>query len=698
MPRIKAPPKSAVPSLDGVTISFASYTPNAHPELGNKSVAQLKIDISNCGGSYTTKPSDCTHLIASQAQFDKKIDRIKQAEKHPHTSIVSYEWLVDSLASSNPVSVDAYLLGDPEDSSSNDADPLKINQSQPPRKASAAKKASKRTRQQDDEEEDNLQPAKKSRQSDRTKAPAATAAPTAKSDIKVPVDQQVPSASDYTVYIDDDGVIYDATLNKSDAGANNNKFYRVQVLEANNNFKTWTRWGRVGDRGQTKWLGDGDHLHAISQFKTKFKEKSGIAWEDRDGPSKKGKYVYLEVNYEDSDAEDEKETPVPDQDDADEEEQVLAESKLDPPVQRLMELIFNVQFFNATMAELDYDANKMPLGKLSKKTLLKGYEVLKDLASLVADPTLAATMGESQHQAVADRSNQYFSLVPHVVGRRKAPVLHDMDSIRREIRLLEALTDMQLANEIMKSASVQKQKDIHVLDARYQGLGMKEMTPLTPTGSEYSEISNYLTKSVGGTHNIRYTVQDIFRIERNGEFDRLDKSAYAKLGARSDRRLLWHGSRASNFGGILSQGLRIAPPEAPVSGYMFGKGVYLADMSSKSAGYCASGISGGTGILLLCEAELGAPMLELTGADYHAGDRCKQEGRISTWGKGSVAPQAWKDAACIHPSLKGVKMPDVVSKPPGPTNVDRALLMYNEYIVYDVAQIKLRYLLRVSMI
>ena len=101
---------------------------------------------------------------------------------------------------------------------------------------------------------------------------------------------------------------------------------------------------------------------------------------------------------------------------------------------------------------------------------------------------------------------------------------------------------MQLANEIMKSASVQKHKDIHVIDARYQGLGMKEMTPLTQNGAEFSEISNYLTKSVGGTHNISYKVQDVFRIERNGEFDRLDKSAYAKLGAKSDRRLLWVSS------------------------------------------------------------------------------------------------------------------------------------------------------------
>jgi poly [ADP-ribose] polymerase len=48
--------------------------------------------------------------------------------------------------------------------------------------------------------------------------------------------------------------------------------------------------------------------------------------------------------------------------------------------------------------------------------------------------------------------------------------------------------------------------------------------------------------------------------------------------ARDNRWLYFHGSRISNFMGILSQGLRIAPPEAPKHGYMFGKGVYLSDM------------------------------------------------------------------------------------------------------------------------
>lgn len=52
-------------------------------------------------------------------------------------------------------------------------------------------------------------------------------------------------------------------------------------------------------------------------------------------------------------------------------------------------------------------------------------------------------------------------------------------------------------------------------------------------------------------------------------------------------------------------GLRIAPPEAPVTGYMFGKGIYFADMVSKSANYCCTNKVHPVGIMLLCEVALG---------------------------------------------------------------------------------------------
>lgn len=105
-----------------------------------------------------------------------------------------------------------------------------------------------------------------------------------------------------------------------------------------------------------------------------------------------------------------------------------------------------------------------------------------------------------------------------------------------------------------------------------------------------------------------------------------------------------------------AQGLRIAPPEAPVNGYMFGKGVYLADISTKSANYCMSYSSGGHGLLLLVEAELGRPMYELTTADCNAADGAKNNGAVATLGVGGTVPQDWVDAGCIHESLKGVMM------------------------------------------
>ena len=93
---------------------------------------------------------------------------------------------------------------------------------------------------------------------------------------------------------------------------------------------------------------------------------------------------------------------------------------------------------------------------------------------------------------------------------------------------------------------------------------------------------------------------DAFKVSRHGEDKRF--KAFQKL---HNRYLLWHGSRTTNFAGILSQGLRIAPPEAPSTGYMFGKGVYFADMVSKSANYCFTSKSNPVGLLLLCEVALG---------------------------------------------------------------------------------------------
>lgn len=335
-------------------------------------------------------------------------------------------------------------------------------------------------------------------------------------------------------------------------------------------------------------------------------------------------------------------------------ESTVPESTLEEPVQRLMELIFNQGYFQAAMSSLNYDANKLPLGKLSKATITRGFQQLKDLAALLDDPSLAQSRWDrSVQDATEHLSNTYYSVIPHAFGRNRPPLISTRDQLKMEIELLESLSDMKAAAELLKTDR-KTVDDVHPLDRQFRNLGMHEMTALDPAGDEFSLLERYLQGSRGSTHGVKYSVQHIFRIERQGEASRLAESRFASV--PSDRRLLWHGSRVTNFGGILSQGLRIAPPEAPVSGYMFGKGIYLADMSSKSAGYCSAHDSNRQALLLLCEAELGRPMQELTHSSYEAGEEAAAKGMVSTWGMGHTGPSKWMDAGVVHPSLQGVRM------------------------------------------
>ena len=359
--------------------------------------------------------------------------------------------------------------------------------------------------------------------------------------------------------------------------------------------------------------------------------------------------AYIEKNYNpDSDDENDDVVAGAASGSKDEADRPAVDSKLTKPVQNLVELIFNQRYQQEALNAMNYDTNKMPLGKLSKGTISRGFAALKELAAVIDNPTSSAE--------VEDLSNRYYSLIPHAFGRNRPPIISSNALLKREIELLESLSDMKEATDMLK-ASLRDDSHLNQLDRQFQTLGMNEMEPLVPTSTEFNELSAYLTKTKGFTHSANYVVQDIFRIQRRGEFERFDKFPHTKVtGASGNRRLLWHGSRVTNFAGILSQGLRIAPPEAPATGYMFGKGIYLADMSSKSANYCNHYQSGGTALLLLCEAELGTPMLELTGASYTAGEDAAARGMCSTWGKGSTGPLQWKDAGCVHPSLAGTMM------------------------------------------
>jgi len=118
---------------------------------------------------------------------------------------------------------------------------------------------------------------------------------------------------------------------------------------------------------------------------------------------------------------------------------------------------------------------------------------------------------------------------------------------------------------------------------------------------------------------------------------------------------------------------------------MFGKGVYFANMVSKSANYCFTSKASPTGILMLSEVALGK-MYEVGHSEYMDEPR---KGFQSTKGFGRTHP----DPKASEFLPNGCEIP--LGKPETLSTLATSLL-YDEFIVYNVAQIKTRYLFLVN--
>ena len=407
----------------------------------------------------------------------------------------------------------------------------------------------------------------------------------------------------------------------------------------------------MGYSGQNALKGPfGDVNRAKADYESKLREKT------------KGGYIEVQIVYEEETEKTDTKTVSATKDKKTKEEK----SNLDARVQSLVNLIFDLQSINRTLAEIGYDAKKMPLGKLSITTIKQGLQVLK---------TIETALTKNKKADLEQLSSNFYSLIPHDFGFQKMSnfIINSPEKLKQKVEMLESLADMKIATNILESSTSGTPVDSH-----YEKLKCK-LKPLEKKDPIYNLLVQYIQNTHASTHNYyTLTVEDIFRVEKEGENEKFIKKLHNHM-------LLWHGSRLTNWVGILSQGLRIAPPEAPVSGYMFGKGVYFADMVSKSANYCFTSKQNNTGILLLCDVALGN-FNEKIHSDYNAGNLPKD--KHSTKGCGLTAPpqESYKD-------LEGCKVP---LGPGTQVQLNGGYLQYNEYIVYNTNQIKMKFLFRVK--
>ena len=454
-----------------------------------------------------------------------------------------------------------------------------------------------------------------------------------------------------TVY-SDESCRYSCALNYTDISesSNVNKSFIMQLMKHNKGevYLLVYRSGRVGCESSSGKESYNSQSKALKSFKEKFQEKTGLSWENRRDDCLLGKYVYIEMsgdstNKDDSDS---------DSDDDINDNQI----SLDQSVEKLTSMIFDPKMFEDAMISMKLDRKRAPLGTIGIAQIKKAYRVINDLSELVAE-------GVDELDRYYQLTSLFYSLIPTSFGMSKPPVIDSIDAISEKMELLKTLEDLSVLG---------KNKNI-VNDKVYrQYLSLNRgIKPLTDSSMQ-KIILDYVKNTCGKTHSYTLKVNNIFELVHEREDARFNNVGNVQL--------LWHGSRMVNYVGILTNGLRIQPSCAVSTGAMFGNGCYFADAVTKSANYCYLGSSGG--LILLCEVALGnIKQLEYSDSRLKA----PPVGYNSVQGLGEYRPKS-------SVTENNVTIPNGVLE----KQDSYKSLLYNEFIVYNVNQIRLKYLLHVS--
>ncbi len=474
----------------------------------------------------------------------------------------------------------------------------------------------------------------------------------------------VPDAS---VFKDSTGP-YSCTLNQTNIGNNNNKFYIIQLLQNDKHPEencVYSRYGRVGERGIFQHSNTYTQIAGLKEFKKRFRSKTGNIW-GVPFTHKPGKYMLMEMEEPDI------------QDNADEE----SETKLDPKIADVITLIGDKKTMTQTMQSMDVDTKKLPLGKISKQQIDKSFQVLEMLKKFIhPNKKSIRKVTKDPEEVIAEHinyySSQFWTLIPYACGRNRPPLIDTDKDVEKYAELLDILKNIQIATKILSNA--------HSLDQVYDSLGIS-LTPIQDPSKAFQVVSRYVTNTHASTHSYKLELLEVFSIGKPSQDENDINNVFKNA---SNHQLLIHGSRMANFMGILSEGLRIPKASQVSNGSVLGRGIYFADSISKSFNYCYANSTNNIGFIILCEAALGSNPHEVTRATY---DDQPGKGYTSRIAHGYSSPES-TELLYIGRNNK-VKVPTgkLVKK----DGFNNSGFCYNEYVIYQPELYRFRYLLKIK--
>ena len=453
---------------------------------------------------------------------------------------------------------------------------------------------------------------------------------------------------------------YAVTLNYTNVQRNNNKFYIIQLLQDvhTKKYGVLYRWGRIGFFGQVNYVIYETFEEAREAFLTKLQGKL--------------EYGYIKIKMEAKIKEEKLDNKID-----------LSDDGLIKPLANLIRLVFDLKSMNQQIVKIGYDSDKIPLGQLSPEVIKEGYQYLNQIEKIIDEKN--NNICKINTKEIYDLSSKYFSIIPHNFGMNHMHkfVINSPERIKEENELLDSIKNIKIVSGILqqdKSKSMNEGKDEISLKEKLDEF-IYNIKFIPKDDNIYSIIDKYLSKSNQIKNSPKIKLNDLFWVEEKNAMNiKYDKNY-------KNRKLLWLGVAIPNFANIFKNGISLPPEEAPIFSYMFGKGIYFSDIAIKS--FYNSHPQNNIGILLLCEVGLG-DLEERLKADIKL-PQTLSEGKNSV----KVLGMNYPDEKGNYSDENGVEIPmgDIL------INRDESKKTYfgfNEYIVYNLEQIKIKYIAKVQ--
>jgi len=245
----------------------------------------------------------------------------------------------------------------------------------------------------------------------------------------------------------------------------------------------------------------------------------------------------------------------------------------------------------------------------------------------------------------------------HLVNSYDVKIVNKM--IEEEQKLLDVMAGQVEAIKKQKELEAEKSTDKKAVTES----NLLDIMGITVEEAKDSDIAKIKKLLGSNAHQFKKAFKVINTKTENRFIDQVGKSKNKKT------EQFWHGSRNENWFNILQSGLLIRPSGVIHTGSMFGDGCYFADKAQKSIGYTslsgsywASGKSG-KAYLAIYDVHVGEQK------HYH-----KHTSECYSLNKAKLEKDGF-DSVFAH---------------------EGANLRNNEYIVYDIAQTTIRYIVEIG--